>query len=246
MKRIIWVAFIFSLCFGVTSCGKLTGIYSSRANGRAGIKKISQFKDGLGTLSWAYYDATKRSSLIYVSEDGIIRVLAENTPDVALSTISNLTAKAKIFEKVDAEATLSTSRTIAELGKRTVSVNLLRDALYRLHELYYATQQSQKILTDSLLKGKSGQYNIELASKILDSNRDKSLSNEQLVDLYKEILRTTKEISIKEAEVSVDASKADMAKAEKEQERFKAINKVLATDSLSTKDKKEFIQLISK
>ncbi|MBF9223454.1 hypothetical protein I2H31_20285 [Hymenobacter sp. BT662] len=126
------------------SVGLLTGctiagnvFRGSTANSRAGIVRARKFvsddsKDG--TLFWSHFDATKRSSIINAKADGTTTVLAEVTPDAAVQKSLDLLSKAKVLDKVDAEAQLKTASTIAQLGQRTANVNMLRDALYRIAE----------------------------------------------------------------------------------------------------------------
>ena len=141
---------MFMLIF-CSSCGSMNGIYSSKARGKAGIKKLSQFTDSTkGTFMWSHFDITKRSSIVYISPEGRVRVLSENPPDAALQTISEISSKVKITDKVNVEAALKTQKSIAEMGKRTAAVNMLRDALYRINEMYYSSEQTTKEMMEIL------------------------------------------------------------------------------------------------
>ena len=61
--------------------------------------------------------------------------ISEVQPDVAISSILELSSKLKKGEEFTAEQTLNISRTVAQLGERTEAVNILRDALHRLSEI---------------------------------------------------------------------------------------------------------------
>lgn len=122
------------------SCGKM---YKKSARSKSSITKIGQYTDGQGTFLWANYDATRRGGLMYVSNEGTVRVLAENSPDAAIESINKLSTKVKVKDVVNVDATLETQRAIAELGKRTVAVNVLRDALYRINEMYYSSEDKR-------------------------------------------------------------------------------------------------------
>jgi hypothetical protein len=63
-----------------------------------------------------------------------VRVLAEQSPDAALGVVSEFVAKGS-YSGITAEASAKVTETIAELGKRTQTVMVLREALYRLNEL---------------------------------------------------------------------------------------------------------------
>lgn len=87
------------------------------------------------------YDATRRGSFVSYDSVGRVRVLSEVPPDAVVSTITDLTNKlsAKINgQDFSAEQVTRISESISELGKRTVAVSILRDALYRLEEMTFA------------------------------------------------------------------------------------------------------------
>jgi hypothetical protein len=78
---------------------------------------------------WLNYDATRRAGFIFTG-DTQERVLSEPAPDVALESVTSLMAKVK-----GNEMTAEVQEGIVELGKRTASVMILREALYRLGEM---------------------------------------------------------------------------------------------------------------
>lgn len=103
------------------------------------VERQSLHKDANGkletTLFWSHYDASHRSSLFKVDENGKLTILAENPPDAAVEKSLGIVGDVKVGDKVTAKATLDAVQSIAELGQRTAAVNILRDALYRLAEL---------------------------------------------------------------------------------------------------------------
>lgn len=192
---------------------------SARAN--ASIARISQFNDSTnGTFLWSQYDATKRGSVMYVHK-GKIRVLAENAPDAAIQSITDISAKVKGIESVDVEAAFKTQRTIAQLGKRTAAVNMLRDALYRLNELYYASlDENSGLLNKAMEKG------LIKTPKELDSlqkyfNEIGIMENNEMFEkLFCEIIQNAKDISISESQAETQIAKSE---AETEIEKQKSI-----------------------
>lgn len=100
------------------------------------MTKITNLKNEKSILHHVSYDASKRGSLIFKDEKtGNIILISEPPPDVATKLATELKANANINDKASAELYLNTTKTIAELGKRTASVNILRDALYKLSEM---------------------------------------------------------------------------------------------------------------
>jgi len=132
-----------------SSCGGFKETFNhSSARKKAGSVQIPKFAGEKGTLTWAHYDASKRGSMTCVDPDGNVRILAENPPDVAIQSITDISAKVGEIKGVGSvDAALKTQRSIAELGKRTVAVNMMRDALYRLNEMYYSSvDRTNKLL----------------------------------------------------------------------------------------------------
>ncbi len=217
-------------------------------NGKSGIVRIPQFVDEKqGTFLWSHYDASKRGSVMYV-KDGKIRVLAENAPDVAFQTINEISAKANVTGQVDAEVLIKTQRAVAELGKRTAAVNMLRDALYRLNEMYYATVDEKSENLNKFLKVDNDSM---IINRSLDSINSYSLiqtiDNISLVTLFKNIIDNAKEIAIKEAEadtsIADSESKAFVKKYEESIQKLELQKKLIdkIKDPITKEDLQKFI-----
>ena len=91
--------------------------------------------EALQGSTWLEYDATRRGGFLLDKKDDngnkTGRVLiAENSPDVASSISAELVAKTK-----DVEISGKLTESLLELGKRTETVMILRESLYRLAEL---------------------------------------------------------------------------------------------------------------
>lgn len=249
------------------SCGCFM---NNRARGSAGIVRIPQYvendsinleigkskkndkntiKKDNGTFLWSYYDATKRGSVMYV-KDGKIRVLAENSPDAAIQSITAITAKANIKGQVDAEFALNTQRTIAQLGKRTAAVNMLRDALYRLNELYYASIDQEDDINSLFINKKIDAAQFEALNSTI--RVEKTLSDSQLQTLFTTIIDNTKLISIAEAEAESTISKAEsdanIEKAKTEAKKYEAILSVIQKmdEKLSKEKVEEYLKELLK
>ncbi|WP_123906657.1 hypothetical protein [Chryseobacterium sp. MYb7] len=209
--------FFIILTFFMLSCGSFK---NNKARGSAGIVRVGQYEpsgksnakdssvgNNNGTFLWSYYDPTRRGSVMYV-KDGKIRVLAENSPDAAIQSITAITGKANVKGQVDAEFALNTQRTIAQLGKRTAAVNMLRDALYRLNEFYYASIDQKEDINKLLIKNEIG---IEKFNALSNNFNDKEelLSKDGIRKLFETIIDRTRDISIAEAEAESKISKAE-------------------------------------
>lgn len=247
------------LTFG--SCANLKNFHNNKARGEAGIVRISQYKDnkcsncnnvkqdGEGTFLWSYYNANRRGSVMYV-KDGKIRVLAENAPDAAIQSITDISAKVKGIESVDVEAAFNTQRTIAQLGKRTAAVNMLRDALYRLNELYYASlDENSTLLNKAMDKGLLKSDSLQKTFNKIDF-----VGNNQMFEtLFCEIIQNAKDISISEAQaetqIAKSESESEVEKQKTEQLRLQTISDVLEKTEkkiLTEEDSKKLIEEILK
>jgi len=80
------------------------------------------------------YDATRRGAYVLTDSNANVRILAEQSPDAALGVVAEFVGKGS-YSGISAEASAKVTETIAELGKRTQTVMVLREALYRLNEL---------------------------------------------------------------------------------------------------------------
>ncbi len=247
------IFFVLIICISGCSSFRDASFKNNRAKGDAGIVRINQFtnnkKDSVGTFMWSHYDATKRGSLMYIDKGGKIRVLAENPPDAAVQSITNIIASAKVDGKVDASLAYKTSKSIVELGKRTAGVNMLRDALYRLNEMYYATKDEKEKNLKFLLKNKDAftKYNVT------GINHDFKLTSINSIDeLFTKVIDNAKEIAIKEAEAEITISRVEYPKfeAEKinsEKEKIKMeIFKDMYERVKDTLTKKEIIKYLEK
>lgn len=257
MKRLIIIRSIsklillllVALSFG--SCA----IKGYSPSGKASIARISQFNDTAnGTFIWSQYDATKRGSVMYVHK-GKIRVLAENAPDAALQSITDISAKVKGIESVDVEAAFKTQRTIAQLGKRTAAVNMLRDALYRLNELYYASLDEnsdllKQVIEKGLIKNLRG---IDGLRQSFDGMTAGVMGNNEMFEkLFVEIIKNAKDISMSESQAETQIAKseyeAEIEKQKSLQTQLKLIQEVLemTENKLSDEESKKLIEQILK
>ncbi|WP_160139493.1 hypothetical protein [Chryseobacterium sp. c4a] len=85
------------------------------------------------------YDAMRRGAVLNIDEKGKInKILSEVQPDAAIATTTDLTnklaAQMPSGQSVSLEQITKITETLSKLGERTASVNMLRDALYRMEE----------------------------------------------------------------------------------------------------------------
>src|SRR5258706_5273076 len=99
-----------------------------------------------GGVTWIDYDATRRGALV-IPKDGGQMMVSEPSPDVALGVVADFIAKAS-YSNITGEASAKVTETIAELGKRTQTVMVLRECLFRINEL----QLIKKDLTKEEIK----------------------------------------------------------------------------------------------
>lgn len=192
MKAVLLLLLVIPL-FGMTSClmtkRKEHTAYTKYAT--ASISRVKLFTDSvivggnsgkkvLGispTLFWAQFDATKRSSIVAVLPDPknqnsvSVKVLAENTPDAAIESISKITAKMR-HKDLTAEVAGDFARSIAQI-KRTATVENFRTISYRMAELVNSqgqVNQDVKVLFEALIDAsvKTSKMDAELANKELD------------------------------------------------------------------------------
>ena len=171
------------------------------------------------TLFWAQYDATRRGSMLYIDKNQRVRTLSENPPDAAIQSITDITAKIKGLkgDVGEAEAAFKAQKSIAEMGKRTAAVNMLRDALYRLNELYYATADEKKDILELLKDYDVNKINAlnnlpttTSSTTLLKTN----VSDSDLNKLFEKIIESVKHIAIQEAQTDVHKYQADKAEYE--------------------------------
>ncbi|TPN86975.1 hypothetical protein [Aquimarina algicola] len=121
----------------ITSVACSPAINVRNTNARSGIMRVKQFTNKPTTLMWAHHDPTQRQTLMYVDENGNIKILAEQSPDAGLSRNLNLTTKAKVEGTIDAEVAIKTAAELEKLTNRTTSLMITRESLYRLAEMYF-------------------------------------------------------------------------------------------------------------
>lgn len=205
---------------------------------KASIEQLQLFKNKdtsiiEPTLFWAQYDATRRGSMLYVDKNQRIRMLSENPPDAAMETIMGITAKVKGLQGDigEAEAAFNAQKSIADLAKRTAAVNMLRDALYRLNELYYATADEKKDIIQMLQDFKSKNINITTNGKAIDINSlsifQQSMSGEDIKCLFDQVIKSTKEIALAEASTDFEAEKTKQEQAKAASIKLNIINLAL-------------------
>ncbi|MEM6671364.1 MAG: hypothetical protein AAF726_00890 [Planctomycetota bacterium] len=133
-----------------------------------GVKRV--YGDGTGNgvyrISW---DATRRGTFIIRNGDDV-RIVSEPPPDVAMESISKITAKLDLT-KQDGSLNSDVTETIKELS-RASQISFLRDALYRLNEAY-----ANDAITAA---GFSAAFNEITSSAAILIALDKELSGDEL------------------------------------------------------------------
>jgi hypothetical protein len=86
-------------------------------------------------------DIDAKARMIVVTDfggkDGNRRVIcAEPSPDTAVGIAASTSAAANVYGKVDAQLATSLAEAVQSVGRRTQSIQLLRDGLYRACEAY--------------------------------------------------------------------------------------------------------------
>ncbi len=127
-RTIVLVVIVFSL-FTMFSC-------SSHRMTRSSKLEPTELKPN------AYYmvplDATIRENLVWTDSLGRFRILSEVSPDAVVTSVTSvsgkITGELATGQKLSAEQATTITQSLSELGKRTVAVSILRDALYRLEE----------------------------------------------------------------------------------------------------------------
>ncbi len=193
-------------------------------------KSTSTRKDSVSlqpTLFWAQYDATRRGSMLYVDKNQRVRMLSENPPDAAIQSITEISAKIKGLkgDVGEVEAAFKAQKSIAELGKRTAAVNMLRDALYRLNELYYATADEKKEILETLqnFSRKNAAINTDAHIEVFNSLPifKSSIESTDLKLLFSEVIDNVKDIAIEEAKTDVYKYQAEKSENELSIEKSK-------------------------
>ncbi len=243
MKTNFFLSSAFLIAF-LSACGS----QKEASMTRQPLYTIDKNGDKQGSLFWAQYTASRRGSMIFVDPNNNVRILSENPPDVAVASITELSAKLKASDEIDAEAVLRTQRSIAELGKRTAAVNMLRDALYRLNEIYYSTRDEKKEMRKDLISNDASFLNDEKDS-IVDIAKglfESTIEENDLKELFIKIMETVQEVSKFEAEASVTISQAEsdqeVAKYQTIKSQIETIKNLLSNiDDMTEVEKKKIL-----
>lgn len=121
------------------------------------------------------FDASRRGGFL-VGSNGNFQLVLEPAPDVAVASVVEFITKAKVKEALDAEQTTRVTESLTELGKRTSSVMLLRESLFRLNQLSAAGKINESALTNLFFKivSEAGQ----IAKAEIDSEATKAKAAE--------------------------------------------------------------------
>ncbi len=124
--------------FTFANCNKAMVVRNTKKP--TGIVRVSQFTgegtDG-STLIWAHHDPTQRQTLMHIDTDGNVKVLAEQSPDAGVSSMTDIIGKIKIIKEIDLEAILKIESQLEKLTNRTSSLMITREYLYALREFHY-------------------------------------------------------------------------------------------------------------
>jgi hypothetical protein len=216
------IFFIFSSVV-VAGCKYFTPSMNKRnANGKAGIIRAKRLDNG--TFFWTHFDASKRASLVYVTSGGNVRVLAENSPDAAFK--SSMDALGKVIatsgsSTVSAETKFSLAKDVVELGKRNATVNVLRDALYRLNEVYYnalcldctSDAPNQIVQTNSLQSGRTTGTPAGTVYCAPDCPPARQFASDQYRQMFDSVLATARRIADSEFKSLAEEAKIEEAKS---------------------------------
>jgi hypothetical protein len=191
-----------------------------------GLMRMSQFAGDKGTFYYAYTDATRRGSVMFIDRCGQPHILSESSPDAANEKQVVVNAKVKVMNYGEAEAFTHSLNKIQELGKRNATVNIIRDQLYKLNELVNNTSYFN--CTDVVVKDTKNEviYDIEYykngkeKTKTARVNRNIThgslIHQDSIAMLYKTAFNNIKDIAIAEsrAEDSIYIRKTELIKAE--------------------------------
>ncbi len=124
------------------------------------------------------YDASRRGA--YIKKDGTIKICAEPAPDVAVAIANQFQ-----FVKGDTQATLNLTESINKIANRSNTLELMREAMYRVCELHFNTAinktEAKNLLAQIIDKGFAAAV-IELgtsSNKAIMAISNSTLSNEQ-------------------------------------------------------------------
>ncbi|WP_124643238.1 hypothetical protein [Amniculibacterium aquaticum] len=213
MRNLILSASLILTTIILNSCSIFHGggMSNRNSNSRSGIVRVKQFTNKPTTLMWAHHDPTQRQTLMYVDTLGNIKVLAEQSPDAGISNIANLSANAKLTDKLDAATVLNFQAQLEKLTNRTTSLMITRENLYAIRELCF----NNKIVDTQAIS----LYNSYFS---------------KIVDIVKE------DAKIEEAKAKVIQAEVEKAKIELEKLKIETANKKLEEENKKVKtDNKE-------
>lgn len=205
------------ILFFIISCKPAMNVRHS--NKRSGIIRVKQFTEKKTTLMWAHHDPTQRQTLMYVDEDGNIKVLAEQSPDAGLSRVFDAETKAKGLDKVDVDFLFKVQSEINKLTDRSATLMVTREALYRLSEAYFNGAVDQA--------GFSQLYRaiIEEADELLKSEMELEKLKKEMFEAETEMLKTKIEEQKLEIEKLKIEGKVEETKEEEEEVKTKGKTK---------------------
>ena len=220
MKKIFTVLIIVCTILMLQSCKIAMNVRNS--NKHSGIVRVKQLADSCkSTILWAHYDATQRQTLMQAdAATGLLKVLAEQSPDAGLSKKIELDPHVKIDGKVDANLLLKTQTDLEKLTNRTTSLMITREALYRLQEASF--------------------------NGFIDKNQYFDLYN---VVITQASILVKEETGLEEQKAKTAQAEADKAKTELETEKLKTSVKTDTTSIKNTNnqiDKKDAAKVESK
>jgi hypothetical protein len=122
----IRLSFVFLLITSIVALGGCRTFTPPAHEARIDADQMYQFD----------YDATRRAAFV-IPEDARdkVRILAEPSPDVAMSSVVELSSKLD-YKEIGAEASAKITEGIIQLGRRTQAVMILRECFYRVGEQY--------------------------------------------------------------------------------------------------------------
>ncbi len=157
IRNIISLMAISAACF---SCGKDKDTIHSRVINSDDQIKIIDSVNGKGShMYFTSWDASHRSMVFMyqVQNNGnlLYHILSESPPDAMQDFSNSIAASLKVgMEKAgggDANFSRLALQNMQSLGKRNSSVNMLRDALYRLSEMNFNGYLTPQI-SDTLVR----------------------------------------------------------------------------------------------
>lgn len=158
------------------------------------------------------YDATRRGSFYFIDyKTNKLKVVSEPPPDVVSMLSNELNVKANVLNKGNIEAKFKAVESIAELGKRTAAVNILRDALYKLAEIRISNDSIDARTERLFIKALDVACTItetEAEFAKAESEKAKATAETQKAEQYKSMSNLTPE------QISAFSSEPNTAKAE--------------------------------